>query len=601
MSYLNRVGLRAPNYDTAPTVRVPAAHAASCRVGWDDIAAAIRSAISGRTGKLTVAVECYPGVDDDSICRALAAALAPVRSIDTKSAFKSEAEVDALVAPFLGGDDPIFGYLNQTLTMADFLDSSKAGAITQAIHQEIADGLMLVCGPAASLLAPAADILIYADMPRWEGQLRQRRGEADNLGTRNRGLKASLQYKRSFFIDWRVADRLKQATMPKWDFLLDTTLPAEPKLITGVAHLAALEWASARPFRVVPFFDPGPWGGQWMREVCRLPDGPPNYAWCFDGVPEENSLLLEFDAGIKVEIPSLNLVFRHPRALLGDPVYGRFGPEFPIRFDFLDTMGGGNLSFQVHPLTEFAREHFGIPYTQDESYYILDAEPGAVVYLGCKDDTDPDAMFADLQAAQCGGKEFDSDRFAASFPAKKHDHFLIPAGTLHCSGANSMVLEISATPYIFTFKLWDWARLGLDGLPRPVNLERGRQVVLWHRDESYAGQHLVNPIEPLGSGHGWREERTGLHPAEFIETRRHWFTEPVPHDTGGEAQGSVHVLNLVQGTEAVVESPTGAFAPFAVHYAETFIVPAAVGEYTIRPAIPGEECATMKAFVRCRA
>jgi len=62
----------------------------------------------------------------------------------------------------------------------------------------------------------------------------------------------------------------------------------------------------------------------------------------------------------------------------------------------------------------------------------------------------------------------------------------------------------------------------------------------------------------------------------------------------------VNVLNLVEGREAVVESPTGAFAPFVVHYAETFIVPAAAGDYTIRPhgeAI-GAECATMKAFVR---
>ena len=451
------------------------------------------------------------------------------------------------------------------------------------------------------MLVPGADLLLYADMPRWEGQLRQRRGEADNLGTRNRGLKASLQYKRSFFVDWRIADRLKQATMARWDYLLDTTTAGDPKLISGAAHIAALDAATKQPFRVVPFFDPGPWGGQWMREVCALPDGPPNYAWCFDCVPEENSLLLEFADGTKVEIPSVNLVFLRPRQLLGEPVYGRFGPEFPIRFDFLDTMGGGNLSFQVHPLTEFAREQFGIPYTQDESYYILDAAPGAHVYLGCKDGTDPAAMFADLQEAQMGKKLFADEKFAAQFPARKHDHFLIPAGTLHCSGANSMVLEISATPYLFTFKLWDWARLGLDGLPRPVNLERGSKAVLWHRDESYARKHLVNQIEAVASGPDWREERTGLHPAEFIETRRHWFSGPVSHDTGGEACGSVNVLNLVEGEAAVVESPTNAFLPFTVHYAETFIIPAAVGPYTIRPATPEKPCATIKAFVRCRA
>ncbi|MCC5850202.1 MAG: class I mannose-6-phosphate isomerase [Verrucomicrobia bacterium] len=592
MNYLPRLGLAAPNYDTRPATDVPEPGAAPWQSGGDDIAAALKSrAASARR----IAVECYPGVDDDAIRETLVKALKPARTVDSKTTFKPEAEIDAMVAPFLGGDDPIFGFLNQTLSLSDFFDSARLTDLSDD------PDLTLIVGPGASVLAPDADILIYADMPRWEGQLRQRRGEADNLGTRNRGLKASLQYKRSFFIDWRVADRHKVATMARWDYLLDSTDPAAPKLITGAAHLAALDALSRRPFRLLPFFDPGPWGGQWMREVCQLPDGPPNYAWSFDGVPEENSLLLRFRGGVTAEIPAYNLVFRHPRALLGEPVYGRFGPEFPIRFDFLDTMDGGNLSFQVHPLTEFAREHFGLPYTQDESYYILDAEPGAVVYLGCKDGTDPEAMFADLEAAQRGEKSFDAERFSATFPARKHDHFLIPAGTLHCSGKNSMVLEISATPYIFTFKLWDWNRMGLDGKPRPVNLARGKQVVQWHRDESYARAHLVNKITPLESGDGWREEKTGLHPAEFIETRRHWFTAPVTHHTGGEAEGSVQVLNLVQGTEAVVESPAGAFDPFTVHYAETFVIPAAVGAYTIRPAAPGEECATVKAFVRCKA
>jgi hypothetical protein len=49
----------------------------------------------------------------------------------------------------------------------------------------------------------------------------------------------------------------------------------------------------------------------------------------------------------------------------------------------------------------------------------------------------------------------------------------------------------------------------------------------------------------------------------------------------------VHVLNLVQGDEAVVESPDRAFDPFVVHYAETFVVPASVGRYTVRP---GRRC-----------
>jgi hypothetical protein len=235
-------------------------------------------------------------------------------------------------------------------------------------------------------------------------------------------------------------------------------------------------------------------------------------------------------------------------------------------------------------------------YTQDDSYDIHHASEEACVYLGLKDFVDPRAMIGDLERARSGGFEFPAERYANKWPAKKHDHFLIPAGTVHCSGANSMVLEISATPYIFTFKMWDWGRLGLDGKPRPIHLEHGAANIQWDRTTAWTRRRLINAFEAIGEGDGWREERTGLHEREFIETRRHWFSGSVPHDT----HGGVNVLNLVEGNEEIVESPSGAFEPFVVHYAETFIVPAAVGPYSIRPfgQSEGQRCATIKAFVR---
>jgi mannose-6-phosphate isomerase class I len=290
-------------------------------------------------------------------------------------------------------------------------------------------------------------------------------------------------------------------------------------------------------------------------------------------------------------------VFYQPRELLGDAVHARFGTEFPIRFDFLDTIAGGNLSLQVHPLTEYIQDRFGMHYTQDESYYLVDAVGDACVYLGLRDGISPIDMARDLDAAQrSADRPFPAERYVDKWPARPHDHFLIPAGTVHCSGANSMVLEISATPYIFTFKMWDWGRLGLDGVPRPIHLEHALNNIQWDRTTEWTRANLINRIEPLAQGDGWREERTGLHEREFIETRRHWFTAPVPHDT----HGGVNVLNLVEGEEAMVESPSGAFPPLVVHYAETFIIPAAAGPYTIRPhgLSVGRQCATIKAFVR---
>ena len=306
-------------------------------------------------------------------------------------------------------------------------------------------------------------------MARWEIQLRFRSGKLANWLNDNYGEDPLRKYKRGYFIEWRVLDRHKRTLYPHIDYLLDTNDAETPRMMTGDCYRDALKQAVTQPFRVAPYFDPGVWGGQWMKSVCGLDPEKPNYAWSFDGVPEENSLLLDVD-GIVVETPAINLVHEEAKALLGDKVHARFGTEFPIRFDFLDTIGGGNLSLQVHPLTEYIQDTFGMHYTQDESYYILDAAENADthVYLGCKTGIQPEEFQKALEDSQQPGS---STRNASStFSGEKARPLPDSRRNIHCSGRDCMVLEISATPYIFTFKLWDWGRLGLDGRPRPFTL-----------------------------------------------------------------------------------------------------------------------------------
>ncbi len=556
----------------------------------------IRGEITDKCSKLkksnpVVVIEYYPGVNEEELFEHLISPLNATITINTNNLFIPEEQVRDLTQPDVTNDE-VFGYITR-LTISHFIDAEKLLKAQQELQGSI--GLTVVYGYGAGLVAPTPDVLIYADMPRWELQLRYRRKEVSNLGLNNKGEKATLQYKRGFFVDWRVADKHKKTLMEKWDYILDTTQFLSAKMVHGNAYRYALKKVSNRPFRVVPFFDPGPWGGQWMTEVCDLDRKEANFAWCFDCVPEENSLLLKF-GDVLFETPAINLVFYQAKQLLGEPVQARFGDEFPIRFDFLDTMGGGNLSLQVHPTTEYIRENFGMHYTQDESYYLLDAEEDACVYLGFNETIDPELMVTELTTAHKNATPFNVEKHVTKWPVKKHDHLLIPAGTIHCSGANSMVLEISATPYIFTFKLWDWERPGLDGKPRPINIEHGKKVLDWSRKKEWTETNLINTVETIATGDGWKEERTGLHKREFIETRRHWFSKPVTHYTND----SVNVLNLIEGREAIVESPTQAFEPFIVHYAETFIVPASVGEYSIRPygESEGQTIGTIKAFVR---
>jgi mannose-6-phosphate isomerase class I len=538
-----------------------------------------------------IVVECYHGVHIQEISAAFAEQFPDATVVFSQDTMLHSNEINAFFAPDIT-EDELFGYITR-YTVDSFFDRIKVAQIQKYIRST-EEGPVIVIGVGAAYLCPDADILIYADMARWEIQQRFRRNEISNIGVKNARERASLQYKRAFFVDWRICDRFKKKIMHRSDYILDTNIARQPKMISRTLFDTGLEAAVRRPFRTVPFFDPGPWGGQWMKEVCDLDRSAVNYAWSFDCVPEENSLLLGFGEA-RFEVPATDLVFTRPKELLGVAVYGRFGDEFPIRFDMLDTMQGGNLSLQVHPLTEYIQQAFGMHYTQDESYYILDSGDDAHVYLGLKEGVDPEQMLKALKDAQKTGK-FDAEHYAGKYAVRKHDHILIPGGTVHCSGANTMVLEISATPYIFTFKLWDWGRLGMDGRPRPVNIEHGAKVIQWERTEQWVARELINRTELICEGEGFQEERTGLHPQEFIETRRHRFTSPVLHTTNG----GVNVLNLVEGREVIVESPSQAFDPFVVHYAETFIVPAAVGEYTVRPygESAGRECMTVKAYVR---
>ena len=539
------------------------------------------------TGKCVLSIECYPGVDQQELLDGLAA-LHPALVIHSDDlAFEPE-KLDAALERDLLPQDPVFGIMT-VRRLRDFFYEAKIEEARQRIDA-VAEGLVLVYGVGATLVHPG-DVQVVADITRWEIQLRYRRGMT-NWRTAQTDLPKLKKYKRGFFAEWRWVDREKDHLLNTMDFYLDMTTQGSPAMVDGAAYREALRQTTQRPFRMVPYFDPGVWGGNWMKDHFELPENGSNYAWSFDGVPEENSLLLDF-GGHLIQTPALNLVLQQPRALLGDRVHARFGKEFPIRFDMLDTINGQNLSLQVHPLTEYIQQNFNMHYTQDESYYILDAQEGSSVWLGVREGVDPAAMEADLRRAQAGEAPFPAEKYINHIPVKKHDHILIPAGTTHCSGAGTMVLEISATPYIFTFKLWDWGRLDLDGKPRPIHLDHGMANIQWDRDTKWVHENLVGQTTVVHQDENALVERTGLHEREFIDTFRYTTASSVTV----ARNGSVHVLNLVDGARARLVSPDGAFAPFELHYAETCILPQAAGDYRIE-APDGAEVKMIVACVR---
>ncbi len=476
-------------------------------------------------------------------------------------------EIEALVAPFLGGDDPVFG-TRFTGNLSDFFDPQRLTDLRPDPHAD----LSILYGAGAAL-AGWDGLLAYVDVPKNEIQFRARAGSIANLAAVAPD-DPKRMYKRFYFVDWPALNRHKQALLPRLDLIVDAQRPAEPATMRGPALRAALDRMAHNYCRPRPWFEPGPWGGQWIKQrIPGINPDAPNYAWSFELIAPENGLLLESD-GQLLEVSFDLLMFHDASGVLGHGA-PRFGVEFPIRYDFLDTFDGGNLSVQCHPRPEYIRRNFGENFTQDEAYYILDAAPGARVYLGFREDADLAAFRADLERSFAEHAPVDIMRYVNSLPSHPHDLFLIPSGTIHGSGADNLVLEISATPYIFTFKMYDWLRLDLDGKPRPLNIARAFENLVPERRGARVAEELVSHPVTLASGDGWQQEHLPTHPEHFYDVHRYTFADAVEIAT----HGSPHVLSLVKGTAVRLETMGGMQQDY--NYAETFVIPAAAEGYRL--------------------
>ena len=490
-----------------------------------------------------------------------------VNWIDVSQALKDPAQLEALVAPYLGGDDPVFG-MRFTGSLEDFFDLEALQNLKRDSKADL--NILYGCGAA---LADWDGFLVYLDLPKNELQFRARAGVLTNIGVAQ-PLPPKVAYKRSYFVDWPAFRKHQANILPRIDLMVDTQRAEEPSLMSGESLRQGLEQMAHNFFRARPWFEPGPWGGQWIKQnLPELPQDAPNIAWSFELISPENGLVFESD-GVMLEVAFDFLMFHDSRAILGQAAE-RFGHEFPIRFDWLDTINGGNLSVQCHPRPEYIRQHFGESFTQDETYYILEAKPSATVYLGFQEGINPQEFREKLEESFRSNAPVHIEHFVQRHPAQKHDLFLIPNGTVHCSGDDSVVLEISATPYIFTFKMYDWLRLDLDGRPRPLNIERAFENLYFERQGARVKDELISKPYILEQGLDWKIVHLPTHPEHFYDVHRLEFERDICVSTDNQC----HVLALVEGGAVTLETQAGLRQTF--NYAETFVVPAAAGSYRL--------------------
>ncbi len=502
---------------------------------------------------------------------------------DAASYLLPESALLERIAPNLGGDDPLFGKLYEG-DLSDFFDAEQLKNYTK----DSGDGLTIIYGVGAALFG-TPDVLLYVDVPKDEIQRRMSAKQITNLGAATPDNK-QVMYKRFYFVEWPMLNRHKAHLLPTIDGFIDGQNPDQPTFISGNDLRAVLAEMAQSYFRVRPWFAAGPWGGQWMKEhFTGIAQDVPNYAWSFELIVPENGLILE-SGDQRLECSFDLLMFGHYQEVLGSAAE-RFGYNFPIRFDYLDTFEGGNLSIQCHPGDDYIREQFGEPFTQDESYYITTCTADAGVYLGFREGVESAAFRSEVERSQREGVTIDVEQFVNRVPAQPHDLFLIPSGTIHGSGVNNLVLEISATPYIYTFKIYDWMRRDLEGNLRPLNIERAWHNLRFERDQGYVQNYLIPKAHTIREGDGWREVFVGTHEALFYAVHRYEFEREISAETGNRC----HILNVVEGEAVILETANGHRARF--NFGETFVVPAAAGRYQLRN-VGQKPCKVVCAFVK---
>lgn len=503
--------------------------------------------------------------------------------INTADFLLESAVIDQIIEPFLGEENAVWG-TKCTLTLADLYQTEQLAAIVPDQHAAI----NILIGTGAGLANWEA-VLLYVDLPKNELQFRMRAGAVNNLGAKT--LTAySQMYKRAYFVDWVLLNKHKKAILNQIAVVADGQWPDHINWMFNADLVKGLNQISTSVIRVRPWFEPGAWGGQWIKnKIKQLNKEVVNYAWSFELIVPENGLVFESDGNL-LEVSFDTLMFHNQQQVLGKHA-SVYGDEFPIRFDFLDTFDGGSLSIQCHPQLKYIQENFGETITQDETYYILDCELEASVYLGFQDNIDPAGFKSALEQSQSQGKEVDITNYVQELPAQKHDLFLIPNGTVHSAGKGNLVLEISATPYIFTFKMYDWLRLDLDGNPRPINIDHAFHNLDFTRKGAAVTDELVAKPAVIDQGDDWQIIHLPTHAAHFYDIHRLEFDGQIEVDT----QQCCHVLMLVEGESLRIETADGTLHEYA--YAETFVVPAAANSYQLTNLGTGR-AKVIKAFLK---
>ena len=512
-----------------------------------------------------------------------------ITAINFADIYKTPEQLDEELAGCLEIDrekDPVllFGKVFEG-TFEDLLDIQKLKNLKERLEKPVSSDIkaeviiVYGCGCAIKSLRSYYDFLLYFDVIPRNVILRARGGSYTNLGDSiARPIKEFLR--RCYYVDFEVAVKLKGDLLRNnaIDYYVASDNPDDPKMIPRESLSAIMSALVKYPLRCKPVYLEGVWGGYYVHKLRKLPAEMRNCAWVFDLIPMEVSIVVEAGKN-KLEFPFFSFVQKEGVNLMGEDCVKKFGGYFPIRFNYDDTYhSNGNMSIQVHSGHDYNINNYNEFGRQDESYYVVATGHGAKTYIGFNVGIDPDEFISEAKKSEKEYTAIDYKKYINYVESRPGIQLMLPAGTIHSSGRNQVVLEIgSLTIGSYTYKMYDYLRSDLDGVPRPIHTWHGERVIAKERNTTWVNENLVQQPVVVRKGEGWSESIVGEHDLLYFSLRRFEFEKIIEDDT----KGKFHVLALVDGENVIVQSIDNPELSYKQNYMDIIIVPANMGRYKI--------------------
>ncbi len=285
------------------------------------------------------------------------------------------------------------------------------------------------------------------------------------------------------------------------------------------------------------------WGGRKLQSVLGKPlptEGVWAESWEIVDHPEHQSVIRN---GALAGQSLRQISETHPQWLFGDS----HEPRLPLLLKYLDCQRV--LSVQVHPEDAYAQQMNPPDLGKTEAWYIVDAEPGAVLFAGLKPGITPDQLRAAIDIGEV-------ERCLHRIEPKRGDCVFIPAGTVHALGAGLLVAEIQQASNT-TFRLFDWNRLDANGKPRALHIEQSLEVIDFESGP--------RPLQTAAATEQPGRERL-VHCDKFTFDR-------LTGSLSLAGDGRLHLLTAPYGGVSL----RGASQEIALTTGESVIVPAAMG------------------------